>query len=130
MVICLILKFMLEGQAFYLYGMDDWRSGICLMLKFVHLVHGFNLLANFSLPLNISLFATSLLDQFKRGFFLWDILIWDLILTQSSPCFQRVLASHGAAKISAYVTHGIFPNRSFQRFEQDKGGTHVSEFHN
>ena len=37
--------------------------------------------------------------------------------------FQRVLAANGAAKISAYVTHGIFPNRSWQRFEHDNGGT-------
>ncbi|KAL4638972.1 hypothetical protein ACB092_03G184400 [Castanea dentata] len=35
---------------------------------------------------------------------------------------QRVLAAHGATKISAYVTHGIFPNRSWERFEQDNGG--------
>ena len=36
--------------------------------------------------------------------------------------FQKVLAAHGAAKISAYVTHGIFPNRSWQRFKHDNGG--------
>ncbi|KAJ4711033.1 Ribose-phosphate pyrophosphokinase 4 [Melia azedarach] len=35
---------------------------------------------------------------------------------------QKVLAAHGAAKISAYVTHGIFPNRSWERFKQDNGG--------
>nr|GMD19510.1 ribose-phosphate pyrophosphokinase 4-like [Ipomoea batatas] len=35
---------------------------------------------------------------------------------------QKVLAKHGAQKISAYVTHGIFPNKSWQRFEHDKGG--------
>ncbi|KAJ7943690.1 ribose-phosphate pyrophosphokinase 4 [Quillaja saponaria] len=35
---------------------------------------------------------------------------------------QRVLAAHGAAKISAYVTHGIFPARSWERFEHDNGG--------
>jgi ribose-phosphate pyrophosphokinase len=35
---------------------------------------------------------------------------------------QKVLAKHGAAKVSAYVTHGIFPKRSFERFEHDKGG--------
>ncbi|KAF3431211.1 hypothetical protein FNV43_RR25941 [Rhamnella rubrinervis] len=35
---------------------------------------------------------------------------------------QKVLAAHGAAKISAYVTHGIFPNRSWERFEHDNGG--------
>ncbi|XP_010319672.1 ribose-phosphate pyrophosphokinase 4 isoform X2 [Solanum lycopersicum] len=36
---------------------------------------------------------------------------------------QKVLAKHGAQKISAYVTHGIFPNRSWQRFSHDKGGS-------
>ncbi|XP_050120325.1 ribose-phosphate pyrophosphokinase 4-like [Malus sylvestris] len=35
---------------------------------------------------------------------------------------QKVLAAHGAAKISAYVTHGIFPNRSWERFQSDYGG--------
>ncbi|KAM6562266.1 hypothetical protein CsatB_022264 [Cannabis sativa] len=35
---------------------------------------------------------------------------------------QKVLAAHGAAKISAYVTHGIFPNRSWERFEHDNQG--------
>ena len=33
-----------------------------------------------------------------------------------------MLAAHGATKISAYVTHGIFPNRSWERFERDNGG--------
>ncbi|KAK8561110.1 hypothetical protein V6N13_149711 [Hibiscus sabdariffa] len=35
---------------------------------------------------------------------------------------QKVLAANGAAKISAYVTHGIFPKRSWQRFGHDNGG--------
>ncbi|XVF85034.1 hypothetical protein PTKIN_Ptkin17bG0086300 [Pterospermum kingtungense] len=35
---------------------------------------------------------------------------------------QKALAASGATKISAYVTHGIFPNRSWQRFEHDSGG--------
>ncbi|CAL5349847.1 unnamed protein product [Camellia sinensis] len=35
---------------------------------------------------------------------------------------QKMLAKHGATKISAYVTHGIFPNRSWERFEYDNGG--------
>ncbi|XP_024023869.1 ribose-phosphate pyrophosphokinase 4 [Morus notabilis] len=35
---------------------------------------------------------------------------------------QKVLASHGATKISAYVTHGIFPNSSWERFEHDNEG--------
>ncbi|CAN1795087.1 Ribose-phosphate pyrophosphokinase 3, chloroplastic [Linum perenne] len=35
---------------------------------------------------------------------------------------QKVLAKHGAARVSAYVTHGIFPNQSFERFQLDNGG--------
>uniref|UniRef100_A0A2P2INY2 ribose-phosphate diphosphokinase n=1 Tax=Rhizophora mucronata TaxID=61149 RepID=A0A2P2INY2_RHIMU len=35
---------------------------------------------------------------------------------------QRVLANHGAARVSAYVTHGIFPNMSWERFKFDNGG--------
>ncbi|XP_020205605.1 ribose-phosphate pyrophosphokinase 4 isoform X1 [Cajanus cajan] len=29
---------------------------------------------------------------------------------------QKVLVAHGAAKVSAYVTHGAFPNQSWERF--------------
>ncbi|KAJ4729044.1 Ribose-phosphate pyrophosphokinase 4 [Melia azedarach] len=29
---------------------------------------------------------------------------------------QKVLAAHGAAKVSAYVTHGVFPKGSWERF--------------
>lgn len=29
---------------------------------------------------------------------------------------QKVLAAHGAAKVSAYVTHGVFPKSSWERF--------------
>ncbi|KAK3021991.1 hypothetical protein RJ639_045645 [Escallonia herrerae] len=29
---------------------------------------------------------------------------------------QKVLAAHGAAKVSAYVTHAVFPKRSWERF--------------
>lgn len=29
---------------------------------------------------------------------------------------QKVLASHGASKVSAYVTHGVFPKRSWEKF--------------
>lgn len=35
---------------------------------------------------------------------------------------QKVLAAHGAAKISAYVTHGIFPNKTWERFKPDTAG--------
>lgn len=38
---------------------------------------------------------------------------------------QKVLAKHGATKISAYVTHGIFPNRSWERFQHDNGGMNI-----
>lgn len=29
---------------------------------------------------------------------------------------QKVLLAHGAAKVSAYATHGVFPNRSWEKF--------------
>ncbi|GAA0140759.1 nucleotide kinase [Lithospermum erythrorhizon] len=35
---------------------------------------------------------------------------------------QKVLARHGAEKVSAYVTHGIFPNKSWERFKHNDGG--------
>ncbi|KAL4573914.1 hypothetical protein LXL04_020735 [Taraxacum kok-saghyz] len=35
---------------------------------------------------------------------------------------QKVLAEHGATKVSAYVTHGVFPKRSWERFKHDTGG--------
>lgn len=34
---------------------------------------------------------------------------------------QKVLAAHGAAKVSAYVTHGVFPKQSWQRFLHKNG---------
>ncbi|CAI0461318.1 unnamed protein product [Linum tenue] len=35
---------------------------------------------------------------------------------------QKVLAAHGAAKVSAYVTHGVFPKRSWERFTHKNDG--------
>jgi len=32
------------------------------------------------------------------------------------------LAAHGAAKVSAYVTHGVFPKRSWERFTHKDNG--------
>ncbi|CAI9092986.1 OLC1v1028379C4 [Oldenlandia corymbosa var. corymbosa] len=51
------------------------------------------------------------------------VIVDDLVQSGSTliEC-QKVLAKHGATKISAYVTHGIFPNRSWERFDHDKGG--------
>jgi len=31
------------------------------------------------------------------------------------------LAANGAAKVSAYVTHGVFPNQSWLRFTHKDG---------
>jgi len=36
--------------------------------------------------------------------------------------FQKLLAANGASKVSAYVTHGVFPKRSWERFGHDNGG--------
>eukprot|EP00268_Persea_americana_P032932 TRINITY_DN3258_c0_g1_i1.p1 TRINITY_DN3258_c0_g1~~TRINITY_DN3258_c0_g1_i1.p1 ORF type:complete len:321 (+),score=64.47 TRINITY_DN3258_c0_g1_i1:219-1181(+) len=38
---------------------------------------------------------------------------------------QKVLAAHGARKVSAYVTHGVFPKHSWERFthENSKEGS-------
>lgn len=35
---------------------------------------------------------------------------------------QKVLAAHGAAKVSTYVTHGVFPKGSWERFVHKKDG--------
>lgn len=35
---------------------------------------------------------------------------------------QKVLLAHGAAKVSAYATHGVFPNRSWEKFLYKDGG--------
>ncbi|XP_022850006.1 ribose-phosphate pyrophosphokinase 4 isoform X1 [Olea europaea var. sylvestris] len=35
---------------------------------------------------------------------------------------QKVLAAHGAAKVSAYVTHAVFPKRSWERFLHKNDG--------
>ena len=32
---------------------------------------------------------------------------------------QRLLATQGAAHVSAYVTHGVFPNESWRRFKSE-----------
>ncbi|CAN1351816.1 Ribose-phosphate pyrophosphokinase 4 [Linum perenne] len=38
---------------------------------------------------------------------------------------QKVLAAHGAAKVSAYVTHGVFPKRSWERFTHKNNGNSI-----
>ncbi|KAF6137730.1 hypothetical protein GIB67_041303 [Kingdonia uniflora] len=34
---------------------------------------------------------------------------------------QKVLAAHGASKVSAFVTHGVFPKRSWEQFTRSNG---------
>jgi phosphoribosylpyrophosphate synthetase len=42
---------------------------------------------------------------------------------------QKLLAANGASKVSAYVTHGVFPKRSWERFGHDNGGELASTYH-
>jgi phosphoribosylpyrophosphate synthetase len=39
--------------------------------------------------------------------------------------FQKLLGANGASKVSAYVTHAVFPKRSWERFEHGNGGEKV-----
>lgn len=50
------------------------------------------------------------------------VIVDDLVQSGSTlvEC-QKVLAAHGAAKVSAYVTHGVFPKRSWERFLHENG---------
>ncbi|ONK66246.1 uncharacterized protein A4U43_C06F5730 [Asparagus officinalis] len=50
------------------------------------------------------------------------VIVDDLVQTGGTliEC-QKALAAQGATKVSAYVTHGIFPNKSFERFQCDNG---------
>ena len=41
---------------------------------------------------------------------------------------QKLLATHGAKHVSAYVTHGVFPNESYQRFVPDGGAGAAAGF--
>ncbi|KAJ6852603.1 ribose-phosphate pyrophosphokinase 4 [Iris pallida] len=41
---------------------------------------------------------------------------------------QKVLAAHGASKVSAYVTHGVFPNSSWERFTNTSDGSPFAYF--
>lgn len=39
---------------------------------------------------------------------------------------QKVLAAHGATKVSAYVTHAVFPKNSWEKFTHKNGGKYIS----
>ncbi|KAI3925534.1 hypothetical protein MKW92_013437 [Papaver armeniacum] len=41
---------------------------------------------------------------------------WKRFYKQLQHYPMKVLAAHGATKVSAYVTHGVFPKRSWERF--------------
>ncbi|XP_073010214.1 ribose-phosphate pyrophosphokinase 4 [Typha latifolia] len=41
---------------------------------------------------------------------------------------QKVLTAHGAAKVSAYVTHAVFPKRSWERFVQNNADGSGNQF--
>lgn len=51
------------------------------------------------------------------------VIVDDLVQSGSTliEC-QKMLASLGAAKVSAYVTHGVFPEDSWKRFVPETGG--------
>ncbi|KAK9145062.1 hypothetical protein Sjap_004965 [Stephania japonica] len=47
------------------------------------------------------------------------VIVNDLVQSgKASWLYQKVLAAHGATKVSAYVTHAVFPEQSWQRFSQ------------
>lgn len=51
------------------------------------------------------------------------VIVDDLVQSGSTliEC-QKVLAARGASRVSAFATHGVFPNRSWKRFTHDRGG--------
>jgi hypothetical protein len=46
-----------------------------------------------------------------------------VLFFSSCSLLQKVLAAHGAAKVSAYVTHAVFPKQSWSRFVANNSGT-------
>ncbi|GAQ85984.1 phosphoribosyl transferase [Klebsormidium nitens] len=50
------------------------------------------------------------------------VIVDDLVQSGSTliEC-QKVLGALGASRVSAYVTHGVFPNNSWERFQCDNG---------
>jgi phosphoribosylpyrophosphate synthetase len=51
-------------------------------------------------------------------------------LTYPFGCtLQKLLATMGACKVSAYVTHGVFPKKSWERFNHDNGGMELAIVH-
>ncbi|PHU04213.1 Ribose-phosphate pyrophosphokinase 4 [Capsicum chinense] len=68
-------------------------------------------------------------DKGSEQIYLVKLLLCDQVVKGSSlgnsllqKC-KKVLAAHGASKVSAYVTHGIFPKRSWERFLHKNDGS-------
>lgn len=58
-------------------------------------------------------------------------IVWLALLMHSffdTLVHQKVLAAHGAAKVSAYVTHGVFPKRSWERFIHKDDGNYLYSY--
>ncbi|KAJ0935286.1 putative ribose-phosphate diphosphokinase [Helianthus annuus] len=49
-----------------------------------------------------------------------------VIITIIMLLLQKVLAAHGATKVSAYVTHAVFPKNSWKKFVHKNGGKPLS----
>ncbi|KAJ0605097.1 putative ribose-phosphate diphosphokinase [Helianthus annuus] len=49
-----------------------------------------------------------------------------VIITILMLLLQKVLATHGATKVSAYVTHVVFPKNSWKKFVRKNGGKPLS----
>ncbi|KAF6139312.1 hypothetical protein GIB67_021522 [Kingdonia uniflora] len=47
---------------------------------------------------------------------------------ERQPPTWKVLAAHGASKVSAFVTHGVFPKKSWERFTVNNGGSSEKAF--
>lgn len=55
-----------------------------------------------------------------------SVYLQDTALINHSVLYQKVLAAHGASKVSAYVTHGVFPKGSWDRFVHKKDGSNIT----
>ncbi|KAJ0590283.1 putative ribose-phosphate diphosphokinase [Helianthus annuus] len=55
------------------------------------------------------------------------VIVYDLVQSGDTliEC-QKVLAAHGATKVSAYVTHAVFPKKSWKKFVHKNGGKLLS----
>ena len=69
-----------------------------------------------------SLYHASVLNL-KYLYCLWNLKL-SFPLSFLVWVYQKVLAAHGASKVSAYVTHSVFPKRSWERFIHKNDGNY------